>query len=378
MLFRSASDTPKLEPIPDYSAFQEDLGPPDLVIDLAEPTQLGAHGNDLYRNLVYPLHLSEDVYLRAFQFLPGNRRVVHHTLLGYLPHDVVNEAVEKYGGREGFGNEDDRGGGFWDPHGIGFRVPPLREDGQPRSAFIGGFVPGVRATVAPADAVITIPAGCDILAQMHYVRTGKIETDSSRIGLWFAKEKPQKQMNVIYVAGEFAVVPAGVSDFRVRGSWTIRQDADFVGIVPHAHQLARWIEVRAYLPGTTQPKQLLRVPQWDYNWQSAYYLREPYRFPAGTRFEAECSYDNSSANPRNPFDPPRNVWHSETIEDEMLLPVLTFTSTKMLDGKSESFFTFWSSTRRSGLLRRLVEHQHKYEADAKGNIRRSPRHNDPE
>jgi hypothetical protein len=363
------AEAPQLEPLPDYSAFQEDLGPPDIVIDLPEPTQLGAHGNDLYRNLVFRLNRDEDLRLRAFQFLPGNRRVVHHTLLGYLPRPEVEEAVAKFGGREGLEHPDDQGGGFWDVHGVGFRIPPPRDDGQPRSAFIGGFVPGVRATVAPPGAAVVIPAGCDILAQMHYVRTGKKETDASRMGLWLAKEKPKKVMNVIYVPGEFAVVPAGVTDFRVRGSWTIRQDADYVGIVPHAHQLARWLEVRAVPPGAEKPLLLLRVPQWDYNWQSAYYLREPRRFPAGTRFEAECSFDNSAGNPRNPFDPPQNVWHNETIHDEMLLPVLSFTSEKMLDGKSDSFFTFWASTRRAGFLKRLVEHRYRYVYDADGTVR---------
>jgi hypothetical protein len=77
------------------------------------------------------------------------------------------------------------------------------------------------------------------------------------------------------------------------------------------------------------------VPQWDYNWQSPYNLKQPRRFPAGTRFDAECSFDNSSANPRNPFDPPQNVWHNETIHDEMLLPMFMFASEKPLDAKGE-------------------------------------------
>lgn len=372
------TDKPQLEPLPDYSAFQEDLGPPDIVIDLPEPTQLGAHGKDLYRNLVYNLNLPEDVRLRAIQFLPDNRRVVHHALIGYAPRAAVQEAVRNFGGREAFENEDDRVSGYWDPHGIGFRVPSPRDDEYPRSAFIGGFVPGVRAIAAPPNAVITIPAGCDVLAQMHYVRTGKLERDSSRMGLWLAREKPEKEMGVIYVAGEFGVIPAGVTDFHVRGSWLIRQDADLVCIMPHAHQMARWLEIRAYLPGTSDSKLVLRVPQWDYNWQSAYYLREPVRFPAGTRFEAECSYDNSSGNPRNPFDPPQNIWHGETINDEMLLPVMSFTSKKVLDGKSESFIKFWGSMRRSAFLRRMIEHRFKYVADGDGNVVLSPDYVDPE
>jgi peroxiredoxin len=367
-----AADTPKLAPLPDSSAFQEDLGPPDIVIEQPELTQLGSHGNDVYRNIMFPLNRDEDLRVRAIQFLPSNRKVVHHALVGHLPRETAEQAVREHGGRDGFSHPDDRAGGFQDSHGIGFRVPPVRDDGQPRASFVSGFVPGVRATVAPDDAAVVIPAGCDLSAQVHYVRTGKLETESSRIGLWLEKQPPRKVMNMIYLSGDFAVVPPGVTDFRVRGSYTLPQDADFVGVVPHTHQLARWVELRATLPGEKQPLLVLRVPQWDYNWQSPYNLKQPRRFPAGTRFEAECSFDNSSANPRNPFKPPQNVWHNETINDEMLLPMFMFSSEKPLDAKGESFKKFYFTIVRSRLLRRLVEHRFKYVADPKGNVVLSP------
>jgi thiol-disulfide isomerase/thioredoxin len=368
-----AADAPKLPPLPDSSAFQEDLGPPDIVLEQPEPTQLGAHGTDVYRNIVFPLNRDEDLRLRAIQFLPGNRKLVHHALIGHLPRETVEEAVRHHGGRDGFSHPDDRAGGFQDSHGIGFRVPPIRDDGQPRASFVSGFVPGVPATVAPGDAAVVIPAGCDVTAQVHYVRTGKLETDSSRIGLWLDKSPRRRNvMNMIYLSGDFTVVPPGVTDFRVTGSYTLPQDAELVGVVPHAHRLARWVELRTYLPGEKRPHLILRVPQWDYNWQSPYNLKQPRRFPAGTRFEAECSYDNSTTNPRNPFDPPRNVWHNETINDEMLLPMFSFVSEQPLDGKGDSFRKFYSTIVRSRFLRRLVDHRYKYAADPKGNISVSP------
>jgi len=366
------ADTPQLPPLPDYSAFEEDLGPPDIVLEQPEPTQLGAHGNDMYRNLAFRLTRDTDLHLRAIQFLPGNRKIVHHALIGHLPRTTVEAAIREHGGREGFSHPDDRAGGFQDSHGIGFRVPPIRADGQPRASFVSGYVPGVRATVAPADAAVVIPAGCDITTQIHYVRTGKLETDSSRIGIWLNKEQPRKVMNIIYLSGEFVVVPQGVSDFRIRGSYTLPQDADFVGVVPHTHQLARWVELRATLPHEKQSLLLLRVPQWDYNWQSPYNLKHPRRFPAGTRFEVEGCYDNSAANPRNPFKPPRNVWHDETINDEMLLPMFTFTSDKPLDGKGDSFKKFYAAIGRSRFLQRLVNHRFKYVADPEGHVGLSP------
>lgn len=372
-----ADDTPHLPPLPDYSAFQEDLGPPDIILEQPEPTQLGAHGNDVYRTILVPLNRPEDLRLRAIQFLPGNRKVVHHSLIGHLPRESANEAVRNHGGRAGFSHPDDKAGGFQDPHGLGFRVPPIRDDGQPRAAFMSGYVPGMRATVAPEDAAVVIPAGCDIALQMHYVRSGKLETDSSRVGLWLAKNQPNKVTNMIYLSGDFGVVPPGVHDLRIKGGWTLPKDADFVGVLPHMHQLGRWLEMRAFPPDGAEPLLLLRVPQWDYNWQSLYDLKEPRRFPAGTRFEVECSYDNSTDNSRNPSTPPRNVWHAETIHDEMLLPMLIFASDSPIDSKGKTFFKFYCNLQRSKFLKRLVNHRYKFIFDSNGEVTLSPNY-DPE
>ena len=369
--------TPKLAPLPDYSAFQEDLGPPDIIIEQQSPTQLGAHGEDLYRNVIFPLGNKKDLTIRAMQFLPGNPKIVHHALTGYLPRESGEEAIAEWGGRDGMSHPDDQAGGWYDPHGLGFRPPPLRDDGIPRTSFLGGYVPGVRAGLAPPDAVFIVPAGSDLTAQVHYARTGKTETDSSRIGIWLADDavaadSERKLMNIIYLTGSFGVVPPGVKDYRVTGNYTLPQDAELVTITPHTHLLAKWLEVRAWLPGKEKPQLVVRVPKWDYNWQCPYRLETPQPFPAGTRFEVECSYDNSEANPQNPFSPPQAVWHAEQVVDEMVLPMILFSSNNPLDPNGISFFNFYSETVRSGFLKRLVQHRHKYITDAEGNVMLSP------
>ena len=369
--------TPELPPLPDYGAFEEDLGPPDLVLEQQSPTQLGAHGEDLYRNVIFPLGNEEDLAVRAMQFLPGNRSIVHHALTGYLPRESGQEAVADWGGRAGMSHPDDQAGGWFDPHGLGFRPPPLRDDGFPRTSFLGGYVPGVRAGIAPPDAAYLIPAGSDLTAQVHYVRTGKTETDASRIGIWLADRGNaaapiRKTMNIIYLSGKFSVVPPGVTAFRVTGNYTLPHAAELTDITPHAHLLARWIEVRAWLPGEDEPQLVIRVPKWDYNWQSPYSFGRPQPFPAGTRFEAECLYDNSEANPQNPFSPPQPVWNNEQVNDEMVLPMMLFSSETPLDPAGKSFFEYYTETVRSSFLKRLVQHRHKYVADAEGNVMLSP------
>jgi len=369
--------TPELPPLPDYGAFEEDLGPPDIVLEQTSPTQLGAHGEDLYRNVIFPLGNKEDLAVRAMQFLPSNRSIVHHALTGYLPRESGQEAVADWGGRAGMSHPDDQAGGWFDPHGLGFRPPPLRDDGFPRTSFLGGYVPGVRAALAPPDAVYLIPAGSDLTAQVHYVRNGKTETDASRIGIWLADRGPddapiQKTMNIIYLSGKFGVVPPGVTEFRVTGNYTLPHAAALWEITPHAHLLARWMEVRAWLPGEEKPQLVIRVPKWDYNWQSPYFFERPQPFPAGTRFEVECLYDNSEANPQNPFSPPQPVWNNEQFTDEMVLPMMMFSSETPLDPAGKSFFEYYTEQVRSSFLKRLVQHRHKHVSDAEGNVTLSP------
>jgi len=106
------ASAPTLSPLPDLAVFQEDLGPPDIVLEQPKPTQIGSHGNDVYRNIIFPLNRGEDLRLRAIEFLPGNRKLVHHALIGHLPRDTVEQAVRDHGGREGFSHPDDEAEGF--------------------------------------------------------------------------------------------------------------------------------------------------------------------------------------------------------------------------------------------------------------------------
>ena len=368
---------PTLEPIPDYSKFDSNLGPPDLILEQDGETTLGATGIDLYANLVYKLNNPKDLRVRAVQFLPRNRKIVHHTLIGHVPHEIAVEAITTASPLVS-DSKDDKVNGFWDPHKMGFRNPVPRPDGYPRMAFLCGYIPGTRAIKSPEDAVILIPSGSDLIVNMHYSRSGKIETDTSRLGIWFEKSNDEGQaehkrnMQLIYMSGDFVVIPPGVKDFRVKAEYTLPHDSDLVLCIPHAHQLARWIEINLYEPNQPQPKLLVRIPRWDFNWQSAYYAGPPSPLLAGTRIEAIASYDNTNDNPFNSFNPPHPAWHAENTVDEMLLPMLGLSSSHVLDPTQQGFADFVSKVGMSRFVRRLVEHRYKYLANPDGSLRRSP------
>ena len=367
------NSAPPLDPLPDCSKFQEDLGPPDIILEQGEPFHLGPIGSDVYRHLVFTLNNSADLRVRAIQLLPSNRAIVHHALIGYLPHTEAEEALHDHGGPGPTFTQGDSGPGFWARHGIGFRVAPPRPDGMPLLSFIGAYVPGTSAYTAPSDADYIIPAGSDLLAQMHFHRNGIQSQDSTRIGLWLRKDNkiPPKIMGFRFLHGDMVVIPAGIKNMKITGEWTVPEDCMLAGIGPHAHLLAQSMDATATLPDQTQFT-IAKVPHWQYEWQQPYFFKEPRFLPKGTKINFSAIYDNTAANPKNPFSPPQPIFLGEASTDEMLLPMLALTSEKVIDPKGNSGFTpFGASVARANLLRDLYKDHLPFEVLADGTVLRS-------
>lgn len=62
---------------------------------------------------------------------------------------------------------------------------------------------------------------------------------------------------------------------------------------------------------------MIRILDWDFNWQDDYRYVEPIALPAGTVLSMRYSYDNSSENPQNPNSPPERVVYGSRSSDEM-------------------------------------------------------------
>ena len=93
---------------------------------------------------------------------------------------------------------------------------------------------------------------------------------------------------------------------------------DVVGVLPHMHLLGKEIRMDRVSPsGEVTP--MVRIDNWDFDWQSTYYYVEPVPLHAEDRLEVVAIYDNSSGNPNNPNDPPIPVSWGERTEDEMCI-----------------------------------------------------------
>jgi peroxiredoxin len=294
------------------------LGKPDLVLEPKEDMVLGPTGPDLFRSFVFSPALPEDKYVIAYEVRPGNPRVVHHTLHFLDDRGRARRLEAREKKRVKRPNEQDRGPGYSSRMGPGF-FPP--------SGDLGGWAPGLRPYYFPDGVAFHLPKGNDIVVQVHYHRTGRVEKDRTRVGLYFAKKPVAKPIQGLIIPGVFLTIPAGAENHKVRGSVWVAQDCHLVTITPHMHLLGKRIKITMTPPGGKEVT-LLGIDEWDFNWQETYYFKKPVAVKAGTRFTVEGVFDNSANNPNNPSNPPRRVFVGEETTNEMCFGFLGVTTDK--------------------------------------------------
>lgn len=296
------------EELPEPREFpsQWSLGEPDLTLELKEAYTPDFSNGDVYRCFVLPTGLPKDRYVTATEVAPGNRAMVHHALL-YVEEGTVSEELIR----------DDPADSY----------PCF---GGPRVAVsdgMGEWAPGNEPHFFPPGVARLLPKGARVIMQVHYsARNGSVTPDRTAVGLHFATSPVKKRlfMGVIYGPDNF-VIPAGASAHTLKGTASFESDVHLVGILPHMHLLGRTMSVKAMLPGGTEAC-LVDVLDWDIRYQRTYRYPTAVALPAGTRLELVATYDNSSENPRNPNDPPREVRLGEQTTDEMCLALLYWTA----------------------------------------------------
>jgi len=305
-----------LPPTPQYAGGWL-MGQPDLIVKMPKPFHIPADGPDIYRNFVLPLNLPADTYVRAIDFEPGNRRVVHHSLFFY---DATGSARKRDG--------EDGQPGFTAAMG-GFSAAGQRAGGN-ASGSLGGWAVGAQPFALPDGLAYEVPAGADLILSTHFHPTGKPEEEASTVGLYFAKQPPDKRFMGVQLPPVFGYlsgidIPAGDKSYTVEDSFTLPIDVNAFGSTAHAHYLARQITLDATLP-SGKMLHLLNIPDWDFNWQDQYIYQHDVLLPKGTVLHSKLVYDNSSANPRNPSDPPKEVKWGEQTTDEMGMAMLRVTA----------------------------------------------------
>jgi hypothetical protein len=288
-------DPRDLPPAPKFTEGWQ-LGKPDLILKMPEAFTVPAGGRDIYRCFVLPTGLKKKRAVAAVEFRPGNRRAVHHAVIAIDTSGAARKK-DKADGKPGFRSP---GGTF----------------GIPVAGFLGGWSPGATPRRLPDGVGRRLPAGSDLVVQIHYPATGKEEKDQSAIGLFFTRKPPEKFVRVIVLPERRLRIPAGEKQYRVSARYTLPVDVHAIGVLPHMHLLGREMKLTAGLPdGKKQP--MIWIKDWDFNWQGQYQYAREIALPKGTVLHLEASFDNSAGNPKNPNSPPRVVRNGPRTTDEM-------------------------------------------------------------
>ena len=348
---------PALEaPLPDFPTGSA-LGIPDLVLTMAEPFTIRGNNQDQYQVFVIPTHLAEDREIAAVEFRPGNRQIVHHALIAA---DVTGTARQKDSATPEYGYESF--GGF----------------GSPIAVSLPSYTPGAHIVPFPQGVGQILPQNSDLLLQVHYAPWPIAASDQSSVNIFFKKEPLEREVGLITILpfsfnrlsampdsvgrvaallerlgievsnladfinlaasakdlfdarpqiatrefeGQFVIPANEIKTFR--STLAIQQDISLISIYPHMHLLGKSCEVYAIDP-QGQRTNLLRIADWDFNWQGSYTFTHFQKITAGSKIHALVTYDNTADNPFNPNIPPREMSWGEKTTDEMLIVAMKY------------------------------------------------------
>ena len=303
------------------------IGVPDYVFELEEEYFIEGNNEDDYRVFVFPTGFTEDTYIKSIEFRPDNRAAVHHAI---MMADVTGTGAEQDAespnvlGYESFG---------------GFSLEGVSPNDY---VFLGGYAPGMNPIVWHGELGMKIPAGADLLCQVHYAPSSIDEWDKSSINL-FTKPASEVEREVqmkmwlrldleisanteteveacLNFSNSFADMygPGPIyqfgqpTGFYGEQNCELPEDWSLLGILPHSHLMGTSWEVYAETPeGENLP--IIKIPNWDFDWQGFYYPEYMQHIPAGSRIEAIATYDNTSDNDM--------TWGELTTDEMFFCPI---------------------------------------------------------
>lgn len=318
----------KMPGLPAYPAGSA-IGTPDLRLAV-QPYLLKANSSDRFLLVKVPFELPQDTFAAVIEFVAGNNNVVHH----------VNGDMVKYD----FDKKQDVNAGV--------RIVDMVEDSTIRMAYeklglpnddgsypvlqksVVNYLPGVFAMKYPQGiGGYRLPRkGAFLLNDLHYGNTTKEVLDSSYINIFFSKTPPDRPMQEFQLGtlGAAPVEPDLViqpnTTKKVRSELAIAQDISVITVNPHMHLLGKSFKGYALTPAGDTIR-LISIPRWDFNWQYFYTFKKMVKIPAGSKIVAEGEYDNTKANPYNPFSPPQLVRDqngSMKATDEMFQFIISY------------------------------------------------------
>jgi len=268
------------------------LGEPDYIVELPA-YKVPATGVLDYENVSIDLPFKKDVWIKSVQFIPGDRRVLHHLMSYIVPAASIEHIAVG-------ANDDAR-------------------------AFLEGYAPGKEdSAIYPKDTGVFVPIGSAIYMSLHYTTFGRETVDQTRIGLYFNDEEPRFEYSTYALSngGSKILIPPNSKDHPISASHTFEDEIMLYGLRPHMHYRGKYMRMIVEYPDGSI-RDLINVPNYNFAWQPTYRLTEPMALPAGSRVTIEGAFDNSRYNLGNP-DPDSWVRGGAQSWNEMFIGYFSY------------------------------------------------------
>jgi hypothetical protein len=357
-------DGPARKPVPPSAAPPK---PGESVLDLRMPAAYRPSApkgtTDDYRCFLLDPQTSGDMSVTSARLEPGARKVVHHVILFRIAPSQVAEARQL--------DAKTRGQGWtcFGDTGLSLDTSSGIRSALNDANWIAAWAPGWGGNRLPEGTGVPLPAGSQIVMQVHYNLLNGRTPDRSRAVLTAAPAsanlEPLRTMlmpapvELACAQGERSrlcsrtealvelsrkygpqagLVPAGLlllcrgnaSTPRPSATSTcdrrITQPTTIHVAAGHMHLLGAAIRLELN-PGTPRAQVLLDIPRWDFHWQNAYQLTKPIEAKAGDVVRVTCRHDVHKRMHGGHGIPktPRYVLWGEGTTDEMCLGLLQVT-----------------------------------------------------
>ncbi|HLH31047.1 MAG TPA: cytochrome c [Terriglobia bacterium] len=323
-----AGDAAKLPPQPQFP--KSSYGTPDLVVKMREPVHIPGDSKDRFMVIKIPYEMPSDRYVRAIEFVPGNRKLIHH-MNGHIvqyddkkkdpfqrPDIVDRESTKKL--------ED-----TYDA------IHLLNDDGSypELTPSVANYLPG---GVTPAGFPNGLGGwklnrrGAFLMRDIHYGPSPVDTEDQSYFNVFFTDKPPLRPLMELQLGtlGVSEIIPPLIIPPNAEKTFTteylVDQDISLLTVNPHMHLLGKSFTAFAATPdGKTIP--LVKIPKWDFRWQYFYRFPKMVKIPKGSTIAAIGVYDNTANNPNNPNSPPKTVIGtngSMRVTDEMFQLIMKY------------------------------------------------------
>lgn len=299
---RAPAGNPNDAPPPRHWTQGWNIAKPDLVVQMPKPIAIHAHGDMEYTYEIVPTHFEQDRWVQMAELRPSGTAMVHHAVVYVRPPNSPWL----------------RGA----PVGVPFtasslKTAQLRRDAEgTTSDLLIVYTPGSPPEKFPDGMAKFIPAGSDLVFQMHYMTMGHPMHDQSSVGMVFAKTPPKQRVVTLQLNDHAIIIPPNTDNFRVQVQGSIPNNCTLLSLRPHMHLRGKRFEYDiVHSDGSIEP--LLKV-DYNFHWQLTYRLAQPRFLKAGTVLRAVAWYDNSRNNPNNP-DPNDTVTWGDQTHDEMMV-----------------------------------------------------------